>query len=475
MSAFGRALVLSLLSLLVARPAQAQPLPPQAIAPRTGPPAPPTFVGAPPPDPTKGERYDGRTDIGPHAWNGYDKALLVPRLILWIPRELYRHVLWPIIGPGVKLTERYHVIQWAEYALTSADGRVGVRPVFNFVSGYRATFGLAFFDERLLGEGTDFRISASGNFGRTFLTDLRLRPTHFGRAVEYTFYAGYIKRDDYLYSGIGERQARTNPLARYSVDEVDAHNFIDLVATPFVSLHLDGMFGLRRFGNGTNLGGDVPIDEVYCTRVLEGRCLAFEVDPRKVPGWNGTQFLRGHVLLRVDSRDAPQRPTSGAVLEVGADYSHGLGFDDSSYLRAQGSLVGVIDLYRRSRVLVLRATAEEVFPFGTTPVPFSELPVLGTPDLFRGARWGKYRDHTLFLLTAEYRWPIWMWMDAALFADYGGVFGKNWVGFSFNDMIPGFGLALRIRTSRQFYLRVQGAYGVGEGWNFSISASTDPL
>ena len=42
-------------------------------------------------------------------------------------------------------------------------------------------------------------------------------------------------------------------------------------------------------------------------------------------------------------------------------------------------------------------------------------------------------------------------------------------------MVPAVGLGLRVRTSSQLFLRFQTAYGFGEGWQFSLSATTDPL
>jgi hypothetical protein len=64
-----------------------------------------------------------------------------------------------------------------------------------------------------------------------------------------------------------------------------------------------------------------------------------------------------------------------------------------------------------------------------------------------------------------------MWVDGALFFDYGGVFGQNYAGFGATRMQPDVGVALRLITTNQFYMRVQLGYGFGEGFNFSLSGS----
>jgi outer membrane protein assembly factor BamA len=103
------------------------------------------------------------------------------------------------------------------------------------------------------------------------------------------------------------------------------------------------------------------------------------------------------------------------------------------------------------------------------PVPFSELPTLGGPNDLRGFRFQDFRDYTAFFVTAEYRWPIWMWVDGAVFADYGGVFGVNYAGYGPKRMQPDVGIALRIAPSNRFFIRLAVGYGFGEGFNFSIA------
>jgi outer membrane protein assembly factor BamA len=425
----------------------------------------------PPPDVAAGEAYDGRV----HGRDPRDDAYLFPRLLLAVPRMLWRLAFWPI-GAGARFIERTRIVTVLENALTSEDRLIGVRPVFNWISGFRATFGLSFFDEKLLGRGTDFRLSAASDYQKIVSAGFLARPTHAGRALEYTLAGFYNRRDDYLFTGVGLPAEQSHPGSRYSVDEIELHNYYSAVLERHVSLQLDGALGFRRFGNGSTVGGDRPINEVFCPQLPSGRCVAFVVDPKQVPGfYTGTQFLRAALNLRFDTRDSLFRPTSGFVIDLGADYSHGFGDDQSSYFRTHASIVAVINLWRGSRTLLLRATTNALFPVTDAVIPFSELIVIGGPDDLRGARWGEFRDYSSVLFTAEYRWPIWMWMDAALFVDYGGITGRNYSAFDFSELTPAIGLGIRLRTSSKFFLRFQFAYGFDQGWHASISATTDPL
>jgi outer membrane protein assembly factor BamA len=433
----------------------------------------------PPPDPSKGESFDGRV----HPAELRDDLLVVPRLLLTPPRLLLNAVFHPV-GALVRWMQRRFILEKMVDAVTSRDGLIGVRPAFNFVSGYRATFGLSFFDYKILGEGTALDASVSVDFRDIVIASAALRPTHIARAVEYVAQGGYLRRDDYYYAGIGMEAAQTHTGARYRIQQVDQTNRLHFVLSRHWFASAMGGFVVQRFGNGvaeSNIftsTNDQPIDEVYCVRFFDGRCVpGGGIDPVAVPGFaNGTQFVRAGLGLRVDTRDSFYRPTSGAAAAIELDYTHGLGATDpSSYFRLHAGFEAVLDLWRRSHVLLLRASTDLLIPAGSEFVPFTEFPILSTPDKFRGARWGKYRDYSNVLFTAEYRWPVWMWLDAALFVDYGGAFGKAYAGFDISRMIPAVGFGVRLRTSSKFFMALQVAYGFGEGWNLSLSANMDLL
>ncbi|MGZ3441723.1 MAG: hypothetical protein ACXVDD_19520, partial [Polyangia bacterium] len=75
-----------------------------------------------------------------------NELLLVPRLVLSIPRIVVRAIVWPVRW-GIVINERYQIYDRVLRALTSDDGLVGVRPAFDFMLDYRPVVGASFFDE----------------------------------------------------------------------------------------------------------------------------------------------------------------------------------------------------------------------------------------------------------------------------------------------------------------------------------------
>jgi outer membrane protein assembly factor BamA len=426
----------------------------------------------PPPDVTHGERFDGRVrDRG----SARRKLLWIPRVLLAPLRWLLRGVAW-LARPPTEAGERHHVVERVLRLFMSRDGLIGVYPTLSYTAGFTPFFGGTFFDRRVIGEGTALQLSLAGADSNNIMTSAWMRPTHELRAVELELAVAYERRNDQLFTGIGLPSQLVNG-SRYAHDRVDVGALVDFQPARAVRFTLAGRFGWRRFGNGRLVGDDLPIDEVFCLRNARNVCIPGTVDPRLVPGFHeGTQFVRGSAAVRVDTRDSTFRPSSGVALHLEAQYTHGVGFDESSYVRLHGGIEAALDVWQRSRVLVVRVLTDLLLPTSSAIVPFSELVVIGGHDDLRGARPGRYRDFSSLLMSLEYRWPIWMWMDAQLFADYGGTFGEHFAGFSTRELVPAVGVGLRVRTLSRFFLRVQTAYGFGQanGWQFFVAASTEP-
>jgi outer membrane protein assembly factor BamA len=419
------------------------------------------------PDPSRGDSYDGRKH-GP-TWK--DDALALPRIVL-APLKLTFAALAVPIHHLLDWDERNHVLESLLFAFTTRDGLIGVRPAFQYSISFAPVVGLRFFDRKLFGRGTDFGATAMTGGTNIVYAEVVGRPTPPDRGLDVNLRAIYNRRNDQVFDGIGYTTDPFRP-SRYAVDAVDAGGRLSYAARRGLFVDFDTMFGLRRFGNGRDIGSERPIAEVYCIRKPDGLCVPGTVDPLQVPGFHrGTQFFRAGAQLRVDSRDNMYRPSSGALIELGGDWTHGLGSDDSHYLRGHVAASTVFDLWERSRTLVLRIEADVLQPIGFTVVPFSELIVLGGPDTFRGFRPGRFRNFSSLFFGAEYRWPVWMWMDATLFAEYGGVFGREFQGFSFDRMKPDVGAGLRLRSSETFFARIQIAYGWGDGLQAFFSVNT---
>jgi len=347
-------------------------------------------------------------------------------------------------------------------ALTSNDGLIGVRPVINYEATFRPSFGVLYFNDRLP-HGMQMRLSSALGGPEVLAQDARLTIPLVPRAV-LEVRADYQRRDDELYSGIGMRQPL--PYARYAFDRVDGTVALALTPKRILKIDLAGDVGWRRFGNGSAYAGDAAIADVYCVHGVDGRCSSGRVDENLVPGFaRGTQFVRARGDLHVDSRK--DELGSGVLFDAGVQYTHGFGNDRSSYLRGHLHLGGSFELWRH-RTLYLGVSADDEVAFGDAPIPFSELVQLGGVDDLRGFRRGQFRDGSSLLATAEYRWPIWMWMDGAIFTDYGAVFKPQFTDFSAADLRPDIGFGVRVRSSSKYLVRIQVAYGFGDGGGFRL-------
>jgi hypothetical protein len=425
------------------------------------------------PDPTRGERYDGR----PQKVEGSDVGLALPRAILF-PLRMTVLALEPPAKFTVETEQRHHLYQHFHDALTSRDGLIGLRPEAQYTLDFRPSFGARFFNDRAMGYETSLDIVAMGGPDVAH-GEIYGRPTPFSWPVQLTFGTVYDRRNDRLFAGVDNtvpvQYGQLGP-SRFESDNLDLNLGLGFrVAEPLV-LAVGGAFGWRHYGNGEGLAGDPPIEDVYCQRRPDGSCIPGTVDERLVPGFHeGTRYLRVGGGLTLDLRDSAIHSTFGFLLSAGADYSHGIGSgDESSYYRLYGAATLPFNLWAHRHVLLLRLGTQTVTAVGNAIIPFDQLVTLGGPNDLRGFRDQLLRGHSLLLATFEYRFPVWMWMDAAIFVDYGGVFGQWYSGFGAARMQPDLGMALRLFSRDRFWLRVQFAYGWGEGWRFTIATTNWP-
>jgi hypothetical protein len=419
-----------------------------------------------PPDVRHGERYDGR----PAGRSVGHDLLWVPRLVLAPPRFVLRG-FGAVMRPGMEWTEQHHVFERVNAMITSADGLVGVRPAIDFELHFKPAFGISYFNHRLPGGA---RLSVSTAVGGTdvVIANARARVPLAEGALSFDF--NYKRRSEELFTGIGMGRM---PFARYGIDAADLRATFSAAPVRHVSVELGGALGVRRFNDGIAYDAERPIDEVYCEHAVGGRCWSQRVDERLVPGFSrGSQFVRETFAIHLDSRRGPTIKGSGVRADGALQYTQGLGHDHSHYLRVSGSLAGEIDLWRRRSIFV-RLHVDDELQIGAGPIPFSELVQLGGPNDLRGFRRGIFRDHSAVLGTVEYHWPIWMWMDGVVFADYGGVFGPELRGFSFEQMRPDVGLGVRVHTPTRYTMRVQLAYGFGDrgGIQLVVAGNGNPI
>ncbi len=411
--------------------------------------APRAQADAPPPDTAAGERSDGRLDPLPkRRWR------LLPEVLLAPFRGIFLFLRYPL-GGALRFEDRHHpsgrLISW----LTWSDGQRTLRPAFYYSTIYVPEFGLKYNDNLTLGVDTNLSVTATVGGANYVYSAISVEPTRTRDPIGVIFDVMFDRRGDLLYNGLGNHTFSDAPNSRYLMNALEARLTLRLRVQPWLGLYGTLTSGFKRFGNGDRLGGDPGIDFVW--------------DTTTIPGFtNGTDFVRGGAGFVVDLRNQVAIPATGLLIRGSFDYTKGIDGDFATYWRLRG-LIGVpINLWERTHVLWLQAATSLAWP-DTGAIPFSELPTLGGPNDLRGFRFQDFRDYSAAWFTIEYRWPGWMWVNGAVFADYGGVFKENFGNFGARRMQPDVGIAFRFISSPQFSIGVQFAYGFGEGFNFAIS------
>ncbi len=428
-----------LLLLLVSGAAAAQPAP------------------APAPDPRRGERLDGRP--------APSDPLRTPRAVasgaLWLPRTLIEALFWPPVQL-VKLAERHHVPARIYWTFTSDDRLVGLRPEARYETGLVTSLGLRFFDRRSLGPGSLIELRARSGGFRFGFAEMRLRPPHHPRLIV-EMRSSFERDSDQLFGGIhgqrrSELRADGRDLAHFHVDRALSGAHLASQLVPPLLLGLSGELDLRRYRSSRSL------DELYCDVPRSASCAG--VDDVIVPGFSeGLRVLRARARALLDTRQGRRR-VGGLRLELDGSLARGILGDPSLFARFEADARVVLDL--SDRALILRANVGLVSPLGDAPVPFDQL-MSPSGDGLRGLATGRLRGHSQLFASVEYRWLLAPYLDASLFVDRGGAFERGFEGVSYANMIPSYGLGLRLHRIRGDHwnaaplLRIQVAHAPGEG------------
>lgn len=425
--------------------------------------------------------YDGRPDAPPTPGQ---RALWVPRVILapvWVVNEF---VLRRPLEFLVLAAERGDAIQKLRYALTfGSGGRVGLVPTALFDFGVRPSVGLYLWANDLPTSGDRLRLS--GAYGGSDWWQFRLRErialgqgastnTRFaGRHLLFEF--AYEQRPDHLAYGVGP-DLGVDPLA-VAYEQKHLHGGVGLEwrfgELDGFAFRIDG--GRRRFENGdqrierADVGitalGDDPLNPGTTARRLAGGqagdpILNTFTDYRYVT-------LDGQVALDSRSADAAM-PGDGARLELGARVGHGTFIQPQERAFATGSLfsdpglegqtfafiqprleAGLFwDIDNHRRVLSLSHHLEWFERVGGETAPYVELPSMGGAAPLRGFATGRFRGDSTLATVLRYQYPIWVSLDAFLFAGAGQAYGERFAGASLGSMAGTFGFGVRSATDR---------------------------
>ena len=410
------------------------------------------------PDPRCGEPLDGRTVPDPPA------SVQAARVALAVPRAATRVVLWPVVKT-TDVVEEYQLAAWLRALLTTDDGLVGIRPVLNYSTSFLPTGGVRGFYDRLPGHqrGSDAQAQFQTAGPSVMIAEARARgPDWLGLSM----FASWNRRDDRLFAGIGpntddELTAAGHGPARYGSDNWMVALRWDRALGGWVSVDLTGDVVRRDYRSGDVNGGPsvatlfgLPPD-ACAAQGLSAGC----VDPAQLPGFaTGVRLAHAGGGVAFTARDRAARDGSGAGIRFDGAIAQGFAGDPSRHATLAGE--SVLALGGHDRQLLLRGKASVVERLGDAPVPFDELVSPAGALGLRGFADGRFRGPSGIVTSAEYRWYISAYLDAALFTDVGTVAGPRFEGLGASQWFPDFGLGFRFYKPQGPYWETQALSGL---------------
>lgn len=396
-----------------------------------------------------------------------DIGLTAPRVLLFPLRLVVKAVAFPL-REGAIFVEKRALIPRIDRLLYNDAHTAAVLPTFQFLSSQGPSVGVEAFHADLFGHAE--KIEASAQLGGLYSQayELSFRADRTGGLRLYLDTVGRFEvRPRLLFQGIGDDPSNVVPpgalagprdvavQTRYGENRLlIAQRAGYTVGEPGNLAKLGGaaIFNQRSFDDPTatsfNLfdgSTNTPTRSVYDTRQIVG----FEETVRT---------LELSATMLVDTRDKEGGTSSGTYFDAFGGgvvplsqyrYFH-YGFDAATF----------VDLYRKNRVLVVRAAVDAV-EGDREDVPFTDLPRLGGPTRLRGYRLDRFRDEKAAFATVEYRYPIHEIVSGALFVDTGHVDYNYPRLFDLREWRVGGGAGLRVHSSGKDLFSLDVAYGDG--------------
>ncbi len=195
----------------------------------------------------------------------------------------------------------------------------------------------------------------------------------------------------------------------------------------FSRRQLDVRLGIRTSSPSDVLSGGLDVLYEHVEAERKDGVQGDRIKSLKPVGLGTADLLTSRLQLGLDLTRGWPRTYRGTEVLLQLDYTHDLTGDRFRYGRyvAEMRQYLPVGIFPKSRRLALRARLEQVEPlFEESAVPFYQLPGLGGRRTLRGFKAGRFQDDGSLLFTAEYRYPLWGNLDAAVFVDAGQVFSE---------------------------------------------------
>ncbi len=401
-----------------------------------------------PPDtkPTGGARaipdYDGRPP---------DRASAA-EVLVWIPRGLFfpvrvglDYLIRKPLVLGLTALEEHRVVDKVKSVFTWADGKAGIIPTAFYEFGISPSVGFyAFYDEPY-GSGSK-QILRGGFWSDKQQLALENRISVFKDNGGSLYTKGlFSHRPDHPFYGIGPVSLESYR-ADFNMLKTELAIGLESIIQKLNRIHFVLSY---RYTNHSD--GDHP--SVRDLFPIENQSI--------VPGWGDYHLIGATLRLELDSRSPYRDFTDGTGLRMDLVISYSIDPADRElrFLRWSGDLAGFLDISGYNHVLGLRLYTACIEPYGQRAVPFTELVQLGGIEYMPAFLDGRFRGASGTLLSLDYRYPIWAYLDGELFVGLGNTFGRHLEGFAWDRLFLNWGLGVRSNHSRDISFDVLLTFG----------------
>ena len=373
------------------------------------------------------------------------------RKVAGIPRAVWTLTFYPL-GQTIIWGERIRIDQRAVNFLLNDDRTAGVIPLLTLGGKTEAAFGSLFFNDELF----QSKISFNGYFLYSSAENILLgskitSPVLSNKGTVYASAKFWEDEEEFLYD-IGNNTNTKDSLA-YGVKEKYMKTGFE-----YTWMKSSGRFVNTNYSRERKAGrmNHISIDTYikYRSVTIDAGKAEFREIADKVTGYGKESSIEGGISFSYDSRNRRYNPFKGGLFRLSGILSEQLNGDEFGFLRYTFEFQRYFQLFKRGRIIAIRAILDETHTPGNKVIPFYDMSVLGNAKTLRGYREGRFRDFGSALINIEYRYPIWDSWDGVFFLDQGEVF-TNISDLSVGDFHTGYGFGIRVRTMEGFLARAQ--------------------
>ena len=372
--------------------------------------------------------------------SGWERAAYLPGRIVYIP---FKSILKGI-NYSVGYIDETKVIPKIKDFLTSDDGRRGVMPTYAAQAGG----GLKFYQIGLFAGGNERNIlvlsASAGEHSRQkyYLSFENL--SLFEGIAALNMQTQYTKYTTESYYGIGA-DSKVSDETKFTQEQTSV--ILEVESHPMKNGILGLVIGFDNTGIDEGLDPDEP-------------SIMQEFDTNTIPGYaERINMFHAEVQFESFNLDRPGNPTEGYQAVVKSGLFQQPDDNDFGFTKYSADFSKYIHLFYE-RVLVVRCAAEINRQFEDKEIPFYYLSELGHKETIRGFERGRFRDRDNFVISAEYRYPVWRnWMeyglDIVIFADAGQVAHDIFKDAGIDRLESGFGIGARLWSQKGLIGKVE--------------------